>query len=85
MNEQRLYDYLTPTIKEYVTNAIKPLFGYESGSTFKTLEINASEHSYDVVLFIKETESQQDEDQGQTFTGNLFIETTSGEQITGQR
>ena len=77
--------YTGDTIKEYVTNAIKPVFGYSTGTTFNTLNINASEHSYDVVLFIRETGNPQDEEQGKTFSGNLFIETTSGEQITGQR
>ena len=77
--------YTGDTVKEYVANALKPIFGYETGTTFRTMEINATAHPYDVVLFIREKGTAQDEDQGKAFSGNLFVETVSGQQITGQR
>lgn len=75
------------TTRTYSAIATRPVFGYTSpsDSTFKDIRIAAAEHSYDVVLFINDDDTNQNDDQGQTYSGNIFIETTnSNEKITGQ-
>ncbi len=71
----------------YSAIATRPIFGYTSpsDSTFKDVRIAAAEHSYDVVLFINDDDTNQNDDQNKTYSGNVYIETTSGaEKITGQ-
>ena len=73
--------------KSYTTIATRPIFGYTSASdlTFKDVRIAANEHSYDVVLFINDDDTNQNDDQGKMYSGNIYIETTTGgEKITGQ-
>ena len=73
--------------KTYSALATKPIFGYTSPSdtTFKSISIAVTKHSYDVVLFINDDDTNQNDDQGQTYSGNIFIETAnSNEKITGQ-
>lgn len=73
--------------KTYNALATKPVFGYTSSSdlTFKDERIAASEHTYDIVLFINDDDTNQNDDQGKEYRGNVYIETTSGtEKITGK-
>lgn len=77
--------YTGETPKTYETEALRPLFGYDASYNFKTLQITAAEHSYDVVLFILNKENvAQDYDQGKTYRGNLYVETTDDDKIRGQ-
>lgn len=66
----------------YAALAKNSIFGYDNGD-YVTKTIANSRQTYDVVLFIDETFAAQDEDQGQTFAGNLLIESTGGEKISG--
>ena len=73
--------------RSYANLAVNPVFGFTSAtdSTFKEERISADEHPYDVVLFINENDNNQNEDQGKRYSGNIYIETTSGaDKITGQ-
>lgn len=74
--------------RDYKAKATNPIFGYVSAndSTFKTLNLANNEYVFDVVLFILDDEvTNQNYDQGKTYAGNIYIETTGGsDKITGQ-
>ena len=86
-NETDTACYTGDSTKEYNEIAKKSIFGVTSAtdSTFKTQNISAAEHTYDVVLFINDDDTNQNDDQGKRYSGNIYIETTSGaDKITGQ-
>ena len=79
--------YTEDTTRSYTPLATRSIFGLKSASdpTFNDISISATSHSYDVVLFINDDDTNQNEDQGKTYSGNIYVETTSGsEKITGQ-
>ena len=80
--------YTEDTTKSYTDLAIKPIFGYKGATdpTFKDVSVSKnSPRTYDVVLFINDDDTNQNDDQGKTYSGNIYVETTSGaEKITGQ-
>lgn len=65
------------------------IFGYTTAGEFKTESITAgSTQEYDLVIFLKERGNNQNEDQGASYQGTIFVEVvdssiTSG-QITGR-
>lgn len=74
-------------IKTYANIAAKPIFGFTSASdsSFKTINIAANKYTFDVVLFILEKDKPQDYDQGKTYSGTIFVETTNNTgNITGR-
>ena len=86
-NETENACYTGDTTKTYASTAMMPIFGFTSATdpTFKDIRVAAAEHSYDVVLFINDDDTNQNDDQGKSYSGNIYIETTSGsDKITGQ-
>ena len=73
--------------KTYTNLALRPVFGYTSydDPTFKSVNIAAAKHSYDVVLFILNKDENQNYDQGKSYSGTILVETTneSAGQIKG--
>ena len=77
----------TTHVRTYNSTALKSLFGTvsPSDSTFNTIALTGTKQVYDVVLFIDDDDTNQNDDQGKTYSGNIYIETTSGgEKITGK-
>lgn len=69
------------TKKVYNTNAINSIFGIvtTNGETKpKSMLVNDEEHAYEIVLFIKEINENQNIDQGQQFNGTIMIDVTEG-------
>ncbi len=78
----------TGGVKNYENNAINSIFGYtidaQENTEFNTVNIANTEYIFDVVLFILESGGKQDYDQGKSYQGNIYVETTAGDQqITG--
>ena len=74
-------------IKTYEAIASRPIFGFTSATdtTFKTMDVSADKYTFDVVLFILENDMPQDYDQGKSFNGTIFVETTNNNtNITGR-
>lgn len=61
--------------------AVNPLFGIknvESTLKYGTVSIGSTAKTYDVVLFIRENDANQNVDQGATYNGTIFVEVTGG-------
>ena len=49
------------------------------------MDVSADKYTFDVVLFILENDMPQDYDQGKSFNGTIFVETTNNNtNITGR-
>ena len=72
-------------LKTYRNSATKSIFGYTTTNGVTTANtMNASEQRYELVLFINETNKDQNVDQGKSFQGTITISLAEGsEQITG--
>lgn len=72
------------TRKTYSVNdptATNSMFGYtiQNGlTTNRSQQIAAATQTYDLVLFIKETEENQNVDQGQSYSGTIMVEILDG-------
>ena len=82
--------YTEENKKEYVpTVAVNSIFGYTlEGATVKnqSVKIASATQEYDLVLFIKETNENQNIDQGQSYNGTIIIDVLDGantDHITG--
>ena len=77
--------YSESTDKVYTSAAINPIFGYTSNSEFATKSISTTTQVYDLVLFIKENNDNQDIDQGRSFQGTIVVSVGEGaaSNITG--
>lgn len=78
------------TVKTYETRAVNSIFGTTLDSetqlpVFTSLAVSNDTQIYDVVLFIKESNDDQNIDQGQTYQGTLVVDVVGLEgQITGK-
>ena len=81
-NEDETDDCFTTNPKKYeATRAVNSIFGYTlEGSIIKnkTQEIVGNKREYELVLFIKENEDNQNIDQGKTFRGTIIIDVLDG-------
>ena len=76
-------------IKTYSTSprAINSIFGYTNGGDLTTKTISNSDQIYDVVIFLKENNENQNSDQGKEYFGTIKVETTEtgdSNRITGK-
>lgn len=70
--------------KEYTSVATNSIFGYTTSSTLSTIDLTAkTAQTYDVVLFINENNTPQNEDQGKGFSGTINVTVTDADRITG--
>ena len=65
--------------KTYSTDplATNSIFGYNNDSSLKKQVINSNERIFDLVLFIKENNKDQNVDQGKKYSGTITIEATN--------
>lgn len=81
---------MVETKKTYETRAINSIFGTTLDSetqlpVFTSLQVSNDTQIYDVVLFIKENNKEQNIDQGQKYSGTLVVDVVGLEgQITGK-
>ena len=78
---------LNSGVKDYGSNS-NSIFGYNSDSTIKTKSITAnSTQEYDLVIFLNETNRDQNENQGASYQGTIVVKivdsSTESGQITG--
>lgn len=69
------------TIKKYTDNAKNSIFGLTTNETdvlFKTQQVSGTTQVYDLVLFIKETNENQNIDQGQQYNGTIVVDVIDG-------
>lgn len=72
--------------KTYNDFAIKSIFGvtYDSSNVPTMTTKNARQQEYEIVLFVKETNSNQNVDQGKSFRGTIRVDLPDGDgQISG--
>ena len=70
-------------------SAVNSLFGYsinDGNTVFNQRQISSTVQTYDIVLFIKEDETNQNKDQGAEYRGTIQVEVTGGNtgRITGR-
>lgn len=89
-DEDGTNDCFTENPKTYEpTRAVNSIFGYTKEDSIiknKTQTITSETHEYELVLFIKENDANQNIDQGKNFRGTLIVEVIDGGssgQITG--
>lgn len=74
---------VTGTKKTYTDGAINSIFGLTTvngETTHKNATISRDEeHAYDLVLFIKETNENQNIDQGQQYNGTIIVDVFEGD------
>lgn len=68
--------------------AVNSIFGKNAENEFNTVQVGGTTQIYDLVLFIKENNENQNADQGQQYNGTIIVEVTDGGltgngQITG--
>lgn len=69
------------TLKTYTDNAKNSIFGLaatENGASFKTQKVSGTTQVYDLILFIKETNENQNIDQGQQYNGTIIVDVLDG-------
>ncbi len=77
----------TKTYSEASPKAINSIFGYGTNNALKSKEISATPKVYDLVIFLKENNNDQNDEQGAEYSGTIKVEVTgiSGNgQITGR-
>lgn len=70
------------TYSESNPTAINSIFGYSSGEAVAK-EITGTAKSYDLVLFLKENNNNQNVDQGKEYHGTIVVEVTGKEGDSG--
>lgn len=75
-------------VKTYSTSpmAVNSIFGINDSSETKTKTVSATAQTYDLVIFIKENNADQNIDQGKQYKGTIIVKaTTAGDtgKITG--
>ena len=65
--------------KVYSTNpkAINSIFGYNNDSSLKKQIVNSNERVFDLVVYIKENNKDQNVDQGKKYLGTIMVEATN--------
>ena len=75
LNNVRTYSTSNPM-------AVNSIFGYDTNSNPVTKEVTGTAKMYDLVLFLKENNQNQNADQGKEFHGNIVVEVSgSGNDI----
>ena len=74
-NNIKTYSASNPT-------ALTSIFGYSNGNPVSKT-INATPKSYDLVLFLKENNNNQNTDQGKEFVGTIIVEVTGRQGDSG--
>lgn len=68
-------------LKKYTDNATNSIFGLttvEGVPTKKTEQVSGTTQVFDIVLFIKETNENQNIDQGQQYNGTIIVDVLDG-------
>ena len=60
--------------KEYNGIAKSSIFGYDSNSNFVIKPLGTTTQEYDLIIFIKENNENQNVDQGQQFSGTIVVD-----------
>lgn len=76
------------TIKTYADSSVNSIFGLTTSgalTTKKSVSISGTAQMYDLVLFIKETNENQNVDQGKQYSGTIIVDVLEGSNgnITG--
>ena len=69
------------TLKKYSDSSVNSIFGLttvDSVTTKKTMAISGTAQMYDIVLFIKETNENQNIDQGKQYNGTIIVDVMDG-------
>lgn len=69
------------TLKTYESRAVNSIFGVtmdENTPANKTMSVAGETQVYDLVLFIKENDANQNIDQGQTYSGTIIVDVVDG-------
>jgi len=61
-------------IKEYNSIAQNSIFGYNASSEFITKSIGNTKQEYDLIIFIRENNENQNVDQGKQFSGTIVVD-----------
>ena len=80
------YTYDENNIKTYSTSnptAINSIFGYSNGDAVSK-EISGTPKAYDLVLFLKENNNDQNADQGKEYHGTIVVEVVGNEGDSGK-
>lgn len=81
-NEDETDDCFTTEPKKYeATRAVNSIFGYTlDGSVIKnqTKTVASDTHEYELILFIKENDENQNVDQGKEFRGTIIVDVLDG-------
>ena len=64
----------TTGAKEYNGIAKSSIFGYDSSSDFAIKTVGTTKQEYDLIIFIKENNQNQNVDQGKHFSGTLIVD-----------
>ena len=72
---QRCYNTNDMTgAKEYNGIAKSSIFGYNASSEFATKSVGTTKQEYDLIIFIKENNENQNVDQGKQFSGTIVVD-----------
>ena len=61
-------------VKEYNGIAKSSIYGYNASSDFITKSVGTTKQEYDLIIFIKENNENQNVDQGQQFSGIIVVD-----------
>lgn len=85
--ENRCYNVDSETGEvTYNTIARNSIFGLDSSSNYVTQSVGSTKQTYDLVIFIKENNQDQNVDQGKSFSGTILVDIIDegNGRVTGQ-